>query len=56
LTIIIDNNPEAIATEQAIIEANNREQLGLILASKNEILRKVIDAGPVDETKPWRFS
>jgi ACT domain-containing protein len=42
---IVDNNPETIAEAQAIIEANNREQLGLILASKNEILRKVIDAG-----------
>jgi hypothetical protein len=26
--------------------------LGLILASKNEILRKVIDAGQADEIKP----
>jgi len=49
---IIENNPEAIAEAQAIIEANNREQLGLILASKNEILRKVIDAGLANETKP----
>jgi len=32
---IVENNPEAIAEAQAIIEANNREQLGLILASKN---------------------
>lgn len=49
---IVENNPEAIAEAQAIIEANNREQLGLILASKNEILRKVIDAGLADDTKP----
>ena len=49
---IVENNPEAIAEAQAIIEANNREQLGLILASKNEILRKVISAGLADETKP----
>jgi hypothetical protein len=49
---IIENNPEAIAEAQAIIEANNREQLGLILASKSQILRKVIDAGLADETKP----
>src|SRR4030067_2606608 len=49
---IVENNPESIADAQAIIEANNREQLGLILASKNEILRKVISAGLADETKP----
>jgi hypothetical protein len=49
---IVENNPEAIAEAQAIIEANNREQLGLILACKNEILRKVINAGLADETKP----
>jgi hypothetical protein len=49
---IVENNPEAIAEAQAIIAANNREQLGLILASKNEILRKVIDAGLAGDTKP----
>jgi hypothetical protein len=49
---IVENNPEAMAEAQAIIEASNREQLGLILASKNEILRKVINAGLADETKP----
>ncbi|HEY5141673.1 MAG TPA: hypothetical protein VIJ25_20495 [Methylococcales bacterium] len=49
---IIENNPEAIAQAQAIIKANNREQLGLILTSKNEMLRKVIDAGLAEETKP----
>jgi hypothetical protein len=49
---IVENNPEAIAETQTIIKANNREQLGLILASKNEILRKVIDVGLADETKP----
>jgi hypothetical protein len=48
----VQTNPEVIAEVQAIIEANNREQLGLILANKNEILRKVIDAGLADETKP----
>ena len=48
----IGNNPEAIAEIQAIIDANNREQLGLILMNKNEILRKVIEAGLAEETKP----
>jgi hypothetical protein len=33
------NIPEKIADAQDIIEANNREQLGLILASKNKIPR-----------------
>jgi hypothetical protein len=31
---LVQNNPEAIAEAQAIIEANNREQLGLILQVK----------------------
>jgi ACT domain-containing protein len=37
----MENNPEAVAEVQAIIEADNREQLGLILASKTEMLNKV---------------
>ena len=41
-----------MAEAQVIIEANNREHLGLILASKNEILRKVIEAGLAEEIKP----
>ena len=49
---VVENNPEEIAEAQVIIEANNREQLGLILASKNEILLQVIDAGLAEETKP----
>jgi hypothetical protein len=49
---IVENNPEAIAEVQAIIDANNREQLGLMLLSKTEMLRKVIQAGLAEETKP----
>jgi hypothetical protein len=49
---IVENNPEAIAEVQALIEANNREQLGLILLSKTEMLRKVIEDGLSEETKP----
>jgi len=49
---IVDNNPDAIAEVEVIIETNNREQLGLMLASKNEILHNVIDAGLANETKP----
>jgi hypothetical protein len=48
----VQSNPEVIAEVQAFIEANNREQLGLIQASKTEILRKVIDACLAEETKP----
>lgn len=36
----------------SIIDANNREQLGLILLSKTEMLRKVIEDGLADDTKP----
>jgi hypothetical protein len=49
---IVENNPEAIAEVQALIEANNREQLGLILVSKTEMLCKVIEDGLSEETKP----
>lgn len=34
---IVENNPDAMAEIQGIIDANNREQLGLILRSKTEI-------------------
>jgi hypothetical protein len=33
---IVENNPEVVAEVQAIIDANNREQLGLILVSKRD--------------------
>ena len=49
---IVQNNPEAIAEVQDIINASNREQLGLMLLSKNELLRKVIEDGLSDKTKP----
>lgn len=49
---IVDNNPEAIAEIQTLIDANNREQLGLILLTKTEILRKLIQEGLSDKTKP----
>jgi hypothetical protein len=49
---IVENNPEAIAEVQDIINASNREQLGLMLLSKNELLRKVIDDGLSEKTKP----
>ena len=45
-------NPEIAAEIQGIIEVSRREQLGMILASKTEILRKVIEAGLAEETKP----
>ena len=49
---IVENNPEAITEVQAIIDANNREQLGLIPLSKTEMLRKIIEDGIPDATKP----
>ena len=49
---ILKNNPEAIAEIQDIISMNNREQLLLILASKNEMLFKLIDTALADTTKP----
>lgn len=49
---IVENNPEAIAEVQAIIDANKREQLGLILMSKTEMLSRVIEDGLSPETKP----
>ncbi len=49
---IVENNPEAIAEFQNIINDSNREQLGLMLLSKNELLRKVIEDGLSDKTKP----
>lgn len=49
---IVENNPEAITEVQDIINASNREQLGLMLLSKNELLRKVIEDGLSDKTKP----
>jgi ACT domain-containing protein len=35
---MVDNNPEAIASIQAVIDITNREQLGLILEHRLEIL------------------
>jgi len=49
---IIENNPEAIAEFQDILNASNREHLGMMLLSKNELLRKVIEDGLSDRTKP----
>jgi len=49
---IVENNPEAIADVQDIINANHREQMGLILLSNNELLRKVIEDGLSDKTRP----
>ena len=48
----IENNPVEIAEAHALIEVNDREYMGLILASKNEILRKVINVGVGDDPKP----
>ena len=49
---IVKNNPEVIAEYQEMIDANAREQLGLILLHKNQILKKIIEDGISDETAP----
>ena len=49
---IVEKNPDAFCEIREIIDANNREQLRLILQSKTEMLRKVIDDGLADTTKP----
>lgn len=49
---IMDNNPDVLAEAQELIDASQREQLGLILLTKTEMLRKVIQDGLSDETKP----
>jgi hypothetical protein len=49
---IVENNPQAIADIQAIIDIYNREQLVLILHHKMEIFEKVIQDGLSDKTSP----
>ena len=49
---IVERNPEAIAEIQELIDTSNREQLGLILLSKTEMLGKIIEDGLADTTKP----
>lgn len=49
---IVKNNSEAIGESQNIISASNREQLGLMLMSTNELLCKVIEQMLSDKTKP----
>ena len=49
---IVKNNPEVVAEYQEMIDANAREQLGLILLHKNHILQKIIEDGISDETAP----
>jgi hypothetical protein len=49
---IVEHNPRAIAEIQAIIDFNNREQLGLILQYNLEIFEKVIQDGLSNKTSP----
>jgi hypothetical protein len=49
---MVDNNPEAIASIQAVIDITNREQLGLILEHRLEILEKIIQDGLSEKTSP----
>ena len=49
---IVQNNPDAIAEIQEIINVNQREQLALLLQTKMEMLQKVIADGLSETTKP----
>jgi hypothetical protein len=49
---ILARDHEAIAIFQDMVVANEREKLWMILVSQTEILRKVIDSGLADSTKP----
>ena len=49
---IVENNPQAIADIQAIIDTNNREQLMLILQHRMEIFEKIIQDGLSEKTSP----
>jgi hypothetical protein len=49
---IVENNPQAIADIQEIIDTNNREQLVLILQHKMEIFEKIIQDGLSKITSP----
>ncbi len=49
---IVKNNPEVVAEYQEMIDVNAREQLGIILIHKNQILQKIIQDGLSDATAP----
>jgi len=49
---IIKNNPEAIAEYHEMVQLNARQQLGMILSHKTEILHKIIEDGLSEETSP----
>ena len=49
---IVNKNPEMITEFQEMVTANEREQLGIILIHKNQILQKIIQDGLSDETAP----
>jgi hypothetical protein len=49
---IIKNNKETITEFQQMVQANAKQQLGLILANKTEILQMIIADGLSEETSP----
>lgn len=51
---IMDNNPDALAEAQELIDISNREQLGLIFLTKTEMLRRVIVDGLSTVAPPIR--
>jgi hypothetical protein len=49
---IVKKNPEAIAEYQEMVRINARQQLGLILLHKTEILNKIIQDALSDDISP----
>ena len=49
---VIKKNPEAIAEYHELVQLNARQQLGMILSHKTEILGKIIDDGMAENTAP----
>jgi hypothetical protein len=49
---LIKTHPEAMAEYQEMVDANARNQFGLILSNKTQILEKIIEDGLSDETSP----
>ena len=49
---IVNKNPETIAEYQELVQLNARQQLGMILSHKTEILGKIIDDGMAEDTAP----
>ena len=49
---VVKNNPEAISEYHELVQLNARQQLGMILSHKTEILGKIIEDGISEDTAP----